>query len=141
MQMKLVICGSRSFTDYTLAREKVLEFIEARDASGIEIVSGGCDVPGMMTYKRKSGKLIYGADGLAERLAEEMGWPLKTFDPDWSKYGPKDAGVIRNAQMSVYGTHCMAFWDGNSRGTRNMIDLARLQGLEVKVINFLKLSI
>ena len=38
--------------------------------------------------------------------------------------------------MAKYSEALIAFWDGKSRGTRNMIDLANKYKLKVKVIYF-----
>lgn len=41
-----------------------------------------------------------------------------------AKYAAEKHGVL------------FAFWDGKSRGTKNMIDLANRYGLEVHVVNY-----
>jgi hypothetical protein len=66
-----------------------------------------------------------GADCLAWRAAMELGIAVWTIRPDWKQYG-KAAGVMRNAQMlrEFHPDIVLAFWDGQSRGTHNMIDLA-----------------
>jgi len=46
------------------------------------------------------------------------------FSADWSKYG-KSAGYKRNKQMALYADVLIAFWDGNSKGTKLMIELAK----------------
>ena len=35
--------------------------------------------------------------------------------------------------MAKYATHLMAIWEGQSKGTKNMIDLANEHGLKVRV--------
>ena len=65
-------------------------------------------------------------------------YPLKIFPAEWDKYG-KAAGPIRNEQMAKYASEAdrgilVAFPVGESKGTRNMIKLARQYGLEVEVI-------
>jgi hypothetical protein len=61
-----------------------------------------------------------GADRLGERWAKEHDIPVKLFLPNWEMYGKK-AGPIRNAKMAEYGWYCMLFWDGKSRGSKNMM--------------------
>lgn len=114
--MKLIIAGTRTFTDYTLLREKVLEYIGNRS---VEIVSGTAS----------------GADKLGERFAKEFGFAVKRFPADWDKHG-KAAGPIRNEEMANYATDCLVFWDGESRGTKSMINLANVYHLNLKVIMF-----
>ena len=54
---------------------------------------------------------------------------------DWEKYG-RSAGPKRNAQMAEIANALIAFWDGQSRGTKNMIETAKQKGLIVKVVNY-----
>lgn len=65
-----------------------------------------------------------GADALGEFWAATKGVSVTAFDAPWNKYG-KAAGYIRNSQMAWYGTHLITFWDSKSRGTKNMIDIAK----------------
>lgn len=76
-----------------------------------------------------------GADSLGERFATEMQFPVKLFPADWDTYGTA-AGPIRNRQMAEHATHLIAFWDGISHGTRNMIDVANEFKREVHVVRY-----
>ena len=82
-----------------------------------------------------------GADTLGERFANEMGLEISRFIPDWDGLG-KRAGYVRNAEMAKFAVEdgnygvLIAFWDGQSRGTKHMIDLAKRYGLEVHVVNY-----
>ena len=117
--MKVVIAGGREFNDYDLLREKCDKILSAQ--TDIEVVSG----------------TARGADKLGERYAEEKGYPIQKFPADWKKYD-KGAGSIRNEQMAKYADALIAFWDGVSSGTANMINWARHYGLKVKVVNYKK---
>ncbi len=90
-----------------------------KNYNNIEIVSGA--------YK--------GGDLLGERYAVERNYPIKQFPADWRRYG-KSAGLKRNAEMAIYADALIAFWDGESKGTKNMIDLATQAGLKVKIFYF-----
>ncbi|WP_197026348.1 hypothetical protein [Polaribacter sp. Hel_I_88] len=57
------------------------------------------------------------------------------FPAEWNKFG-KAAGPVRNKEMAIYADALIAFWDGKSRGTKNMIQLAKQNGLLLKVILF-----
>lgn len=114
--MKIIIAGSRDFNDYETLK-KVCDFMLSRQDE-IEIVSGGAR----------------GADKLGESYAKEKGYPIKQFPADWSK--GKGAGYIRNEDMARYGDALIAFWDGESKGTEHMINLAKKHGLKVKVHKF-----
>jgi hypothetical protein len=50
-------------------------------------------------------------------------------------YG-KGAGYIRNATMAKNADAVIAFWDGNSPGTKHMIDIANQKKLPVRIIRF-----
>ena len=56
--------------------------------------------------------------------------PYVPNTPDWAKFG-KAAGPIRNKTMAENGDALIAVWDGTSRGTKSMIDLAQKLGLKV----------
>ena len=53
---------------------------------------------------------------------------MTKFPADWNRFG-RTAGPKRNKQMANYANTLVAFWDGKSRGTKNMIDLAKCRGL------------
>ena len=116
---RVIIAGSRSFNDYPLLREHCLSLLlEKMKTHRIIIVSG---------HAR-------GADSLGERLAHEFNLPFELHPANWRLLG-KAAGMVRNAEMAKCSDALIAFWDGESRGTRHMINFARKRGLEVSVIN------
>jgi len=115
MSQKIIIAGGRDFDDYfmvELAMSKVA-------AVGDEVVSGNA----------------LGADRLGEEYAAKEGHEVKIFMPNWNKYGKK-AGMMRNHDMAVYADVLIAFWDGESNGTRNMIQQALSNGLELHVYRY-----
>lgn len=57
---------------------------------------------------------------------------LKLYPADWKKYG-SSAGYIRNDEMAKYADCLIAFWDGKSKGTKHMIDLAVKRKIKVKL--------
>lgn len=114
---KVIVAGTRSFDDYELLRAKMDRLLSRR--RDVVIVSG----------------TARGADQLGERYAAEKGLPIKRFPADWNTYG-KSAGYRRNAEMAEYADAAVVFWDGKSRGSKHMIDLARAKGLAVRVIMY-----
>lgn len=48
----------------------------------------------------------------------------------------KYADPIRNEEMAEVSDALIAFWDGQSRGTRSMIEIARRKGLQVAVVRY-----
>jgi hypothetical protein len=76
-----------------------------------------------------------GADSLGEKYAELRGYKVEEYHADWDLHG-KSAGYKRNAQMAEVADAVVAFWDGKSRGTQHMIDLAKKKGCIVKVVRY-----
>ena len=128
--MRVIICGGRDFIDYDFMFKK-LDMIFA-NSKPVEIVSG----KNKMEVKDDKGRVIKitGADYYGERYAEKNGIAVKPFPADWAQ--GRKAGPLRNEEMAKYATHCVAFWDGNSRGTKDMIDRAKAHGLPTRVILF-----
>jgi len=116
--MKVIIAGSRNFINYQKLKKECDEFLQ--NQKNIEIVSGN-------HYK--------GADKLGIQYAIQKGLNLIKFPAEWNKFG-KAAGPKRNKEMAIAADALIAFWDGKSRGTKNMIELAKQKGLKVKVILF-----
>lgn len=73
-----------------------------------------------------------GADTFGERWAEENNIDITRFPSNWDKYGSR-AGPIRNQVMAKNAEGLVAVWDGNSRGTRSMIQLAEKHGLRIMI--------
>ena len=115
--MKVIIAGSRNFNDYNLLKTSCDNLLT--QFTNIEIVSG----------------TARGADKLGERYAREKGYDIKQFPANWDKHG-KSAGYIRNDEMAQYSDMLIAFWDGTSKGTKHMIDLANKRGIKVEIVNY-----
>ena len=113
----IIIAGSRTFDDYQRLARAMDHLTQNLD--GVEVVSG----------------CARGADQLGERWAKERGHSVKRFPADWTRYG-KRAGFVRNAEMAGYATHAVLFWDGRSKGTGHMLELAKKYNLKVRVIHF-----
>lgn len=114
---QIIVAGSRGILDSQLVFGKLdRTLVNLRDR-GMEIVSG----------------LASGPDQLGKEWAELHNIKTALFPADWKRFG-KQAGFIRNQDMSWYGTHLVAFWDMQSSGTRNMIETAQRDGLHVRVI-------
>jgi hypothetical protein len=116
--MRLIIAGGRYFNDYDLMKNR-LDFFLKNVTEPIEIVSGKAQ----------------GADTLGERYGRENGHSIKEFYAQWGQFG-KRAGYLRNKDMAEYATHCVCFWDGESKGTKHMIDLAKDCGLPTRIIKY-----
>lgn len=115
---RVIIAGTRFLNDYSLLKETADRLLADKITAGysIVIVSGGCA----------------GADLLGERYAKENGYSIDRYPAEWKEYGKK-AGIMRNAVMADNADALIAYWDGISRGTKNMIDEARKRGLAVRI--------
>ena len=107
--MKLAIIGSRTCPPIDIASH--LKYIPDT------IVSGGA----------------IGADTYAKEFAIKHNLKLIEFLPDYEKYGRK-APLVRN-KLIVEECDCLiAFWDGQSRGTKFTLDYAERMGKPTKIV-------
>lgn len=113
-EARIIVAGGRDFDDYDLMNRQLTRIMNGApsEISSIEIVCG----------------MQEGADLLGKRWAEEHGYKVAEFEADWDKFGKK-AGPIRNAQMAKYANALIAFWDGKSRGTADMIEKMKNEAL------------
>ena len=116
--MRTIIAGGRHFDDWELLERSVHHFRRSI-SSEITVISGGAR----------------GADALGESYAIENELRMKVFPADWDTYGVS-AGYRRNVEMAEYSEALIAFWDGKSKGTKHMIDIAWDKGLIVKVVMY-----
>ena len=110
---RILICGSRDFGNID-AIKHVIDNLNDED-----VVIHGC---------------AKGADSIAEFLAMKRGLKVLGFPAQWTKYGRR-AGSIRNQQMIDEGKpdKVYAFYTdkATSKGTKNMVKLARKAGIPV----------
>lgn len=116
---RVIIAGCRDFNDYELLKEKCDYFLQDEKKEDVVIISGHAS----------------GADALGERYAQERGFLLETYPADWKAHG-RTAGPIHNARMASVANALIAFWDGKSRGTKNMIETAKNHNLKVVVVRY-----
>ena len=113
--MRVAVIGSRTFEDYELLKATLdLVYIS-------EIISGGSS----------------GADKLAERFAKEKSIPVKIIpncNPDRGSRehttSERIKSIISQAQLVV------AFWNGKSQGTHDLLKYAKSKDKQVKVVYF-----
>jgi hypothetical protein len=116
--MRVLVCGDRNWTNkLPIIRE--LGFLSKK----IECVIEG---------------EALGADSIARDIAEYVGIPVIKFPANWRKFG-KAAGPIRNLQMIQEGKPdlVLAFHPdiNTSKGTKNMVHLAKMHNIPVKVFS------
>lgn len=116
--MRLLICGSRGYTDYdsilrTVNRLSRCHTIEC-------IIQGGAR----------------GADKLASKVASNLRIPCEEYPAEWEKFG-KAAGYQRNARMLAEGKpdYVLAFNLGSTitRGTGDMVRRAQRVGIPTEI--------
>ena len=109
--MKIAVIGSRGLT---------VSNLEQYLPDGVtEIVSGGAR----------------GVDTCAREYANTHSIKLTEFLPEYNRYG-RGAPLKRNLQIIDYADCVLAFWDGQSRGTKFVIQHCKTQSKPVRV--FLK---
>ena len=116
-EFRIIIAGCRDFHDYPLLRKTMDKLLQNKlRKEKIVIICG----------------MAKGADMLGARYAQERGYYIRYFPADWDKYG-KRAGPIRNEEMAKNADALVAFWDGESSGTKNMIEIAKQYNLAVRI--------
>lgn len=112
---RVIVAGSRSITDKKVVRDAINN--SPHTPYHGELVAGAAD----------------GVDTIAKDFASTYQHvDYKEFEAEWDKYGPS-AGPIRNERMADYAHALIAVWDGESPGTKNMIDAAIEHGLNIYV--------
>lgn len=116
--IRVCIAGTRTFNDYSLLKTIITNAFF--DISRLHIISGHAK----------------GADELGERFANENNLLLDIYPADWRLYRNR-AGAIRNAEMAQVSDCLVAFWDDESRGTKNMIKNMKKLKKPVLIYNYI----
>jgi len=112
--MKIAVVGSRNIKDELF----IYEVLNSYKAKITVLISGGAK----------------GVDTIAENWAKANDITIEVHSPDWKKLG-KSAGIIRNRLIVNNCQECLAFWDGNSKGTKSTIEMCKKQNKNVVVID------
>ena len=106
--MRVAVVGSRGLS--------VPNLEDYLPSDTTEIVSGGAR----------------GVDTSAREYALSKGIGLTEFLPEYDKYG-RSAPIRRNITIIENADVVFAFWDGQSRGTRFVIEECRRRGVPVRI--------
>lgn len=131
----VIIAGGRNFTDTDLMRSTLLSLVEEEWLDPNPIILCG---------------MAKGADKTAYNLCKyEFDLTVLEYPADWNdmsepcvvkhnSYGKYNAlaGIKRNNQMAMDADTLIAFWDGKSTGTKDMINTMEKLGKRVRVINY-----
>lgn len=110
--MKVLICGSRDWTDVHPILRELREL-----PSDVTVIHGDAR----------------GADRLAGSVADGIGLKVISVPAEWNRYG-RGAGPVRNQKMLDMGPDLVvAFPVRGSRGTMDMIRRALRKGVKVRV--------
>lgn len=109
---RVAFVGSRSWNDERAIGNRIADLDD-----GDVVVTGGAR----------------GADRLAAKRARARGLIVALHLPDWRRHGLR-AAFIRNQAIVDDCDRLVAFWDGESRGTADVIERARKAGKPVHVV-------
>ncbi|KKK70865.1 hypothetical protein LCGC14_2919710 [marine sediment metagenome] len=112
--MKVIVCGDRHWIGWAAIKREL-----ERLPSDTVIIHGAAK----------------GADTIAGVLGVRMGLEVRVYPAEWEQFG-RAAGAIRNKWMlDARPNLVLAFHNDirRSRGTANMIGIARKKGVEVKL--------
>lgn len=140
-EFKLIVAGGRDYQDKDEMLAQMFAYVEELPGEDLEVTI----VTGMAT----------GADKLAHEICVEEEFDYIPMPANWrdisvpgavvkyNSYGAYNAvaGHMRNQAMADMSDGLLAFWDGSSTGTKDMIKRAEKAGLIVKVINYEKTKV
>lgn len=113
----IIVAGGREFNDWEL-----LEYTLDHRLAGIKnlVIVSGC---------------ARGADKLGEKWAIKNAIEIRRFPALWTELGDS-AGSIRNEEMAGVSDGLIAFWDGRSTGTKDMIKRAKAHKLHLHEVRY-----
>ena len=127
MDIRVIIAGGRKFDDYEKLSSSMDSWFKLKKFKKDDIITIVCGCAD-------------GADLLGKRYAEEKGYKVELMPANWKILG-KCAGILRNGEMAKFAESgdkgfLVVFWDGKSRGTKNMIDTAIQHKLPVQIFSY-----
>jgi len=133
--MKVIVAGGRNFNDRNLMCNELEKLVLNKFLTvNLELICG----------------MAKGADLLAKSVFENNGMTVHERPADWknlnvpkcvigtNQYGQynKLAGMNRNHSMGDEADVLVAFWDGKSTGTKDMIDYMQSLNKPVHVVKY-----
>jgi len=121
---RLIVAGGRDYADFLELEREVDCYLEELcrkypEKDTFVIVSGAAR----------------GAAALGKRYAMAHGLDCAEYPAKWDLHG-RSAGYKRNSLMAENAHGCICFWDGKSKGTKHMIEVAKYKGLDVMTIRY-----
>ena len=87
----------------------------------------------MLYYKPQMGKNRY---SYAREFAQKHNLSMVEYLPEYDKYPPKLAPLERNTLIVDNSDCVLAFWDGNSPGTKEIIEYMQKLQKPVRIVEF-----
>lgn len=127
---RVIVCGPRTWTDRKRIADRFFDL-------GLETENLSCTIVHGQAR---------GADRIAGQEAAKLGFIVEPHPAKWEEHGSdcscppgkpvcKVAGPRRNRLMASLGADlCIAFWDGMSTGTKDMVNVAKAHGIPVEEI-------
>ena len=134
-EFKLIVAGGRTFSNPHLLQEVVTDFANSKgENTAVSIVTG----------------MAKGADMFAYEFAKQNNIVTHEFPADWNNIDVPNAlvryrngkpyntlaGINRNHVMGDFADGLIAFWDGQSRGTKDMINYMKSLNKEVHIVYY-----
>ena len=126
-EFRLIITGTWTFNDESLFYTKINSMLSDYPKNKYKIIIvSDC---------------VEGPESMAIKYAKDHDYEIKKFPAEWDKLG-KSAGVRRNLQMVQYASDIhhqgllVAFWDGDSPGTKDIIEIAKRYNLPVQIVDY-----
>jgi hypothetical protein len=116
--LKVAVVGSRNYKLLGNVRETLRIVQEECEAISVrlEVISGGAK----------------GVDRWAKKVCDELGIFIVEFKPDYDAYGGKKAPLVRNERIAMESDLMIAFYDGESRGTKHV--MGRMRSMQKRVL-------
>ena len=118
-ERRLLVCGSRGITD----KDWIFSQIESYWYEHLACYSDPIMIEGAAR----------GVDLIAKAYAVENDWKVEEYPAEWEKHG-RGAGYIRNDIMVKAADEVLILLDGESRGTKNDIDLCKKYNKPHKIV-------
>lgn len=113
--MRTIIAGSRSITDSQITFDAI-NWAQTEGLVITTVLCGGAQGP----------------DTHGEMWAQTLEIPVEYYPAHWHDQGMA-AGYKRNVRMADRADALIAVWDGQSKGTKHMIDIAHQYELEIYI--------
>lgn len=129
MTLRLVVTGSRKFTNEYLVRNWIFEAIEEWRATSEEAKYSFIDMSSNLEWVTLIHGKARGFDSLAASVAEQCKMTVYGIDAEWDQLGSSTAGTSRNVALILEGKPNFGLVGPGEYGTGHMTGLLRNLGI------------